>query len=73
MIPDKFSLQRRRVIMKVPQVTQNTRIWCATGVTRSGIFEPVVGLVKRNNKKLISLKWLKGMKISVMFYLLQTA
>ena len=31
----------------------------------------IVGLARRNNKILISMNWLKRMKISVTFYLLQ--
>ena len=69
MIPGKFSLKRRRLLIAVPRVTQNKRIWCATDVTRRGILDMIVGLAKRNNKKLIPLNWLKGMKISVTFYL----
>ena len=50
---------------------------CATSVIRRGILELIVGLTKRNNKKLIPLNWMKGIKInvikiSVTFYLLQT-
>jgi len=66
---------KERVIMKVSRVTQNTRIGCATGVRRRGPFELIVGVARRNNKMLISLNWLKGIKINVMiyvmFYLLQ--
>ena len=70
-IPSKLTLRKRRVIMKVSRVTQNIRIWCATGITRRGTLELIVGLIRRNNEMLMSLNWLKGMKISVMFYLLQ--
>jgi len=34
MILDKFSLQKRKVIIEVLRVIQNIRIWCATGVTK---------------------------------------
>jgi len=43
--------------MKVLRVNQNTRIWCATGVTRRDILELIVELAKRNNKKLIPLNF----------------
>ena len=72
MILGKFTFQKRRVIMKVPRVMQNTRIWCATSVTRRDALELIVGLERRNNKMLMSLNWLKGIKISMTFYLLQT-
>jgi len=58
--------------MKVARVTQNTRIWCATSVTRRSTLTLIVGITKRNNKKLMPLNWLKKMKISVTFYQLQT-
>jgi len=58
--------------MEVPRVTQNTKFWYATGVTRRGTLKLIVRLVRRNNKMLMSLNWLKEMKMSVMFYLLQT-
>ena len=35
-IPGKHTLLKRRLIMEVPRVTQNTRIWCATDVTGRG-------------------------------------
>ena len=71
MIIGELTLRRIRVITKVSRVTKNTRIWSATGCTRRGALELIVGLAKRN-KMLMSLNWLKGMKISVMLYLLQT-
>jgi len=36
--------------MKVPRITQNTRIWCAIGVTRKGTLELIVELERRNNQ-----------------------
>ena len=72
MIPGKFTFQKRRVIMKFSKVTQNKRIWCATGVTRRGTLELIVRLVRRKNQMLMSLNWLEGMEKSVTFYLLQT-
>jgi len=48
------------------------KIWCATIVIRRDTLELIVRLARRNNKMLMSLNWLKGMIISVMFYLLQT-
>jgi len=72
MIPGKFTFQNRRIIVEVPRVTQNTRIWYATGVTRRGTLELTVGLERRNKQVLVSLNWLNEMKKSVTFYLLQT-
>jgi len=72
MIPDKLIFQGRRVIIKVSWVTQNKRIWYATGVTRRGALELIVEFERRNNQMLMSLNWLEGMKISVTFYMLQT-
>jgi len=71
-IPSKVTFQRRKIIIEVPRVTQNTRIWCATSVTRIDILELIVGLTRKNNHMLMSLNWLKGMKKSVTFYLSQT-
>ena len=72
MIPGKFTFQKRRIIMEVLRITQYTRIWCVGIATRSSILELIVGLERRNNQMLMSLNWLKEMKISVTFYLLQT-
>jgi len=58
--------------MEVPRVTQNTRIWRATIVTRRGTLDLSVSFERRNNQMLISLNWLKEMKNSATFYLLQT-
>jgi len=33
--------------MEVPRVTQNTRIWYATGVTRRGTLDLIIGLARR--------------------------
>ena len=71
MIPGKFIIQGRRVIMKVSWVTQNKRIWRATIVTRRGTFDLSVGFERRNNKMLMSLNWLEEMKNSATFCLLQ--
>ena len=38
MIPVKFTFQKRKVIIEVSRVTQNIRIWCATGFTKKGTF-----------------------------------
>ena len=62
MIPGNFTFQRRKVIMKDPQITQNIRIWCVTGVTRRSTVELIVGVERRNNQILMSLNWLEGMK-----------
>jgi len=63
-------VQVRRVIMEASRVTQNIKIWYATIVTRRGTLELIVGFERRNNQMLMSLNWLKKMKISVTFYLL---
>ena len=55
MIPGKLTLQKRRVIMKIPWVTQNTRMWCVTGITRRGTLELIVELARKNKKMLMSL------------------
>ena len=36
--------------MEVSRVSQNTGIWCATGVIRRGTLELIVGLERRNNQ-----------------------
>ena len=56
--------------MEVPRVSQNTGIWCATGVIRRDTLELIIRLARRNNQMLVSLNWLKEMKKSVKFYLL---
>jgi len=71
MIPGKFAIQKSKVIMKVPRVIQNARIWCTTHVTRRGTLELIIGLKRRNNQILVSLNWMKEMNKSVTFYLLQ--
>ena len=63
MIPGKFIIQGRRVIMKVPRVTQNARIWHVTIVTRRGTLDLSVSFERRSNQMLISLNWLKEKKI----------
>jgi len=72
MIPGKVIIQRRRVIMEVPLVIQNIRVWRATTVTRRGTLELIVGFERINNQMLMSLNWLEKMKNSETFYLLQT-
>jgi len=72
MILRKFITQEKRVIMKVLRVTQNTRIWRATIVTRRGTLDLSVGFERRNNQMLILLNWLKEIKNNATFYLLQT-
>ena len=71
MISGKFIIQERRVIMKVSQKTQNTKIWRTTIVTRRGTFDLSAGFERRNNQMLMSLNWLKEMS-NATFYLLQT-
>jgi len=72
MISGKLIFKKRRVTMDVSCVTQNTRIWYATSIIRRGTLELIVRLTRRNNKMLISVNMLEGIKISVTFYLLQT-
>ena len=55
MIPGKFIIQGRIVIMKVLRVTQNTRIWCVTIITKRGTLDLSVDFERRNNEMLISL------------------
>ena len=70
-ILSKFIIQGRRVIMKVPRVTQNTRIGRATIITKRCTLDLSVSFEK-NNQMVMSLNWLKEMKNSATFYLLQT-
>jgi len=49
MILGKFTFQKRKVIIEVPRVIQNTRIWCVTGVTRRDTLELIVGVERKNN------------------------
>ena len=72
MIPSKFIIQGRRVIIKIPPVTQNIRIGRATIVTKRGTLDLSVVFERRNNQMLMSLNWLKKIKNSATFYLLQT-
>ena len=57
--------------MEVSQVTQNTKIWCATCFTRRGTLELIVELERRNKQMLMLLNWLEEIKNSATFYLLQ--
>ena len=55
MIPGKFIIQWRRVIMKVPWVTQNIEILHATIIKRRGTLELIIGFERRNNQMLKSM------------------
>ena len=57
--------------MKVPQVTQNTKIWHAIIITRRDTLDLSVDFERRNKQMLMLLNWLEEIKNSATFYLLQ--